>query len=264
MPTFGFPRKSSFQTARGARNATDGEVPPPQASPDAGMLQNIVSDIGDNKALAAQNEANSQAAATQAAGYQREIEAYGIVAGISEENATLEGMAGNIKQLQANRALMKSLGSQRASVAAAGFASSGSSLDLYKSSLQEGFLNEQLIGTQTSINQSGYFQQAAAARASGEGAQLASEAAMELSRSYTAAGQLATATAASETEALQTYLETTGGIGDNSEASTPFKMWYDSGYSLHIQAGTPGKPNTNAARALTAQTLGLNIDDGET
>ncbi len=189
---------------------------PPAA--DTGLLERITESITSNQALAAQNEANARATATQAEGYQREIEAYRTVGSIAEQNATYEGISGNIKQLQAGRAVQRTLGKQRAQTASAGFANAAGSLDILRSSMQEGYLQDQLIRSQTAIAQGGYFQEAAAAEASGAGAQLASDAALELSRGYTSAGQLATATAAQQTSALQQYLKSTGGITDPTRA----------------------------------------------
>ena len=82
---------------------------------------------------------------------------------------------------------------------------------------------------------------------------------MELSRSYTTAGALAAATAAEETTALQEYLESTGGIEDNSVEARAASGHYNADYSYTFDFGTPGRPNTNAARALTARTLGLDV-----
>jgi hypothetical protein len=185
---------------------------------DTALLAGITADIGSNKALAAQNEANARAKATEAEGYQREIEAYATVGAIAEQGFTVEGIAGNIRQLQAGRAVQRTIGKQRAETASAGFADAGSSLDLLRSTLQEGYLTDQLIRSGTSLAQGGYLEQRAAAEADAAGARLASDAALELSRSYTAAGELATANAANQTKALQDYLTATGGITDPTRA----------------------------------------------
>lgn len=200
MATFTFP----------ARTAT-----PVPSGPDAAQLDRIVSGITDLNASAAENAARATASETQAKGYLKEAEAYGTVGAIAENNATIEGVAGNIRQLQANRAVTRTVGSQRASIAAAGFANSGGALDLMQSSLQEGYLTDQLIQSQTAINQGGFLSQKAASDAEAAGARLASDAQMDLSRSYASAGQLATANAASQTAALQAYLS--GSTGPMTE-----------------------------------------------
>lgn len=171
------------------------------------LLTSITGDIGNLRGLAASNAANAAASTTQSEGYLREAEAYENVGAIAKENATIEGVSGNIKQLQLGRAVQRTLGSQRAAVASAGFASSGSSLDVMKSSIQEGYLADQLIRSQTAVTQGGYLEQGAAAQAEAGGSRLASEAALSLSRSYAAAGSLATANASNETAALTAYLQ---------------------------------------------------------
>lgn len=170
------------------------------------LLTSVTGDIGNLRALAASNAANAAGSTTQAEGYRREAEAYDTVGSIAEENAKIEGISGNIKQLQLNRGVQRTIGSQRAAVASSGFANSGSSLDIMRSSLQEGYLADQLIRSNTAVTQGGYLEQGAAAQAEAGGARLASDAAVSLSRAQAAAGALATANAGNETAALTAYL----------------------------------------------------------
>jgi len=209
---------------------------PPAA--DAGLLQSITGNINSLQSLAAQNEANATAQATEAEGSRREADAYGTVGAIARENATVEGISGNIKQLQAARSVQRTIGRQRAETAAAGFSNAAGSLDILKSSLQEGYLQDQLIRSQTSVNQGGFLEQAAAADASGAGAQLASSAALELSKSYAAAGQLATANAANQTKALQDYLASTGGINDPTRALVTSTLQQDPTQPTTVESPT--------------------------
>lgn len=214
---------------------------PAASSPqETSLLTSITGDIGTLKGLAATNAANATGATTQAAGYSREAEAYDTVGGIADENAKIEGISGNIKQLQLNRGIQRTLGAQRASVAAAGFASSGSSLDIMKSSIQEGYLADQLIRTQSSVTQGGYLEQGAAARAEGAGARVASTAATALAQSYAAAGATATANAANETSALSTYLA--------GRPATP-----ESALVTSTLAGDPNFPTTFTPPASSTQ-----------
>jgi hypothetical protein len=228
MATFNFPQSSDTSSgwSGGLGSDTLGGGTPVSTStglsavppPDTALLQSITSDIGSLTATAAQNTAGSEAAATQAAGYQKETEAYNTVGAIAAENATVEGVAGNIKQLAANRQVNVTLGSQRAAVASAGFANSGSSLDIMKSSIQQGYLNQQIIQTQTALTQGGFLEEGAAAQAEAAGGQVASNAALSLSQAQAAAGQLATANAANETAAINAYLASTGGVNSPSRA----------------------------------------------
>ena len=214
----------------------------PAAAPaaDTALLRGITGDITNLQALALQNEANAKAAATEAAGFGREVEAYRTAGRISEQNATIEGVAGNIRQLQAGRAVQRTIGRQRAETASAGFSDAAGSLDIMRASLQEGYLQDQLIRSQTSITQGGFLEQRDASLASAEGAQLASDASMELSRSYTSAGQLATATAADQTRALQEYLSATGGINDPTRALVTSTLGGDFGEGFTPDPFAPG------------------------
>lgn len=190
----------------------------PTPAPDTALLQSITSDVGSLNAEATRDAADAEASTTQSEGYGKEIDAYNAVGAIAGQNATIEGVAGNIRQLQANRLVNTTVGAQRAAVASAGFAQSGSSLDLMKSSIQQGYMTDQIIRTQTAVQQGGYLEQGAAAQAEASGARVASDAALSLAKSQAAAGQLAAANAANETAALNAYIASTGGVNSPARA----------------------------------------------
>jgi hypothetical protein len=173
-------------------------------------IENAVAGITSLKGTAAEDLANSQASATSAAGYAAEANAYGTAAGIATENAGTAGIIGGIKNYQQQYELTASIGSTKAGAAAAGF-TGGSSADILRSSYQQGALASQLITTQTALTQGGYQEEAAAATAQATAATATETAAQILSQQQAAAGQTATANAASELTALQTYLNTYGG-----------------------------------------------------
>jgi hypothetical protein len=89
-------------------------------------------------------------------------EMYRYAAGIARQNEVLEGYATKIKQTQEERQAFKMTGQQIADVAGAGFAESGSAIDLLRSSNQQGALAKQLIGEQGNIQQNTYEEQATA------------------------------------------------------------------------------------------------------
>lgn len=76
------------------------------------------------------------------------------------ENAGIAEASGRVQQLQANRQLLQVIGGQQADVASAGFAKSGSALDLLASSQSQGALTKALLGEQTAINVRGYQEEA--------------------------------------------------------------------------------------------------------
>lgn len=95
---------------------------------------------------------------------------------IAQQNAALAKQATRIKDIQLQRHVFKTLGQQQADVAGAGFASSGSALDLLRSSASEGAMTRAINEEQGTITSNAYEEQAAqfggmaeAARASAKG-----------------------------------------------------------------------------------------------
>lgn len=146
-----------------------GGINKPAAS--TGSQSTILAESGLLNALygetAAATTAKGEAAAltTEAAGVTAEANQYGIAGDISTQNAALAQVSGSLQQYQNTRTLMKTLGTQAAGISSAGFADSGSAVDLARSSLQQGLLQGQVIGTNTQLEAGGYFQQAAASAA---------------------------------------------------------------------------------------------------
>lgn len=87
----------------------------------------------------------SKGAKISAAGYRR-------AAGITRENIKLVEYSNEIKQLMADREIYKTIGGQQADVAGAGFAASGTALDLLRDSQAQGELTKHLLETQGDID----------------------------------------------------------------------------------------------------------------
>ena len=113
----------------------------------------------------------------EAEGATAEAGQYDIAAGIGESNAQTELISGQLQEFQNTRKLMLTLGSQTAGYAGSGFQQSGSALNVARSSLQQGLLQNQIIGTNANLAAGGYLEQAAASRAEATTARTAASAA---------------------------------------------------------------------------------------
>lgn len=138
-------------------------------------------------------QANSKADALKATGLQDEANAYSSAYGIAEANAGLEAASTQVTQLQEQRDVIKTIGSQRADVAAAGFKEAGSNLALLRNSVQQGALTQQLTGLEGAVQEGGYLAEAAASNAEFLAANTAATAATDLS---TAEGTVSTLSSA--------------------------------------------------------------------
>lgn len=119
-----------------------------------------------------------------AQGSDASAEAFKKASDIASQDERIQKESTAIQQLQQQRQIIKTLGGQRAEVAGAGFAESGSSLALMASSAQQGAMTVALTGIQGQILANGYAQQAAAYT----GQQHAAEASASASRAGAAGG----------------------------------------------------------------------------
>lgn len=101
---------------------------------------------------------------------------YKAAAGYAAQNAEIAAQSTAIQETQAQRKIYQTIGGQKADVAGAGLAASGSALDVMRDSAQQGSLTKQLIQNQGAINIAGYQEEAAnynamasASKASGTG-----------------------------------------------------------------------------------------------
>lgn len=85
---------------------------------------------------------------------------YDEAAKIASENATISKTATNIQEMQESRAIFKSLGSTEAQIGGAGFATSGTAIDLLRDSASQGALTKALTAAQGAITANSYSEQA--------------------------------------------------------------------------------------------------------
>lgn len=113
-------------------------------------VQNTLVDVGG-----AVSDLFGAAGARIAAGSYREAQS------IAEQNAVLARQATRIKDIQIARNTFRTLGEQQAQVGGAGFAASGSALDLLRSSTSEGAITRAVNEEQGTITANAYEEQAA-------------------------------------------------------------------------------------------------------
>jgi hypothetical protein len=85
---------------------------------------------------------------------------YTLASKLATQNEKFTETSTAIKEAQQNRSLTQTLGGQQADVAGAGFAESGSSLDLLRDSASQGALTHAVLGQQGLITEAGYTEQA--------------------------------------------------------------------------------------------------------
>jgi hypothetical protein len=85
---------------------------------------------------------------------------YDEAAAIARQNAAIARQATAIKEEQESRQIFKTIGAQRAQVGGAGFAESGSALDLLSDSASQGALTKALTAEQGAISENSYAEQA--------------------------------------------------------------------------------------------------------
>jgi hypothetical protein len=103
----------------------------------------------------------SEGAQYKAEGELFEEKNYDLASQLATQNEQFTQQSTAIKEGQADRQLYMSLGKTSANVAGAGLASSGSALDILRSSAQEGATTRAVIGQQGLITEAGYQEQAA-------------------------------------------------------------------------------------------------------
>ena len=85
---------------------------------------------------------------------------YGLASDLATQNEKFTETSTAIKEAQRQRQLTNTLGGQQADVAGAGFAESGSALDLLRDSASQGALTHAVLGQQGLITEAGYTEQA--------------------------------------------------------------------------------------------------------
>ena len=95
----------------------------------------------------------------KAAGDRSEATDYGLASGLAGENEKFTETSTAIKEAQQARQVTLGLGKESADIAGAGFAASGSALDLMRDSAQQGALTHAVLGQQGLITEAGYTEQ---------------------------------------------------------------------------------------------------------
>jgi hypothetical protein len=112
----------------------------------------------------------------KAAGDRFEQQNYDLAGRLADQNAKFTETSTAIKQAQGDRELHKMLGGIEADVAGAGFAESGSALDIMRDSASQGALTHAVAGEQGLITEEGYKEQAQSYRNMSQAAQVAIDA----------------------------------------------------------------------------------------
>lgn len=115
---------------------------------------------------------------------------YDLAATYADQNARFTETSTAIKETQANRELFKSMGTTQADVAGAGFAESGSALDILRDSASQGALQKAVLSEQGLIQEEGYKQQAQSYRNMSSAADVAIRAEHEAASGSTISGIL--------------------------------------------------------------------------
>ena len=89
-----------------------------------------------------------------------EAKNYGLASDLANQNEQFTETSTAIKEAQQQRELMLNLGGQQAETAGAGFAASGSSLDILRDSASQGAITHAVLGQQGLITEAGYREQA--------------------------------------------------------------------------------------------------------
>lgn len=113
----------------------------------AGAASDIFAGFGD--------DAKAQGAAYEA-------ENYTEAAALAKQNAAFTVESTGIQEMQTQRQITAAMGTTRADVAGAGFANSGSSIDLLADAASQGRLTQQVLEKQGQITEAGYNEQAQA------------------------------------------------------------------------------------------------------
>jgi hypothetical protein len=118
----------------------------------------------------------ADAAGLKAQGLGLEATNYDAAAALAGQNEKFTEQSTAIKELQAQRNIYQTLGTEQADTGGAGLASSGSALDLLRSSASQGALTKAVLGQQGLITEAGYREQQQAYTNMASASRLAQEA----------------------------------------------------------------------------------------
>jgi len=113
---------------------------------------------------------------TKAKGLRIEADNYDLASGYADKNAKFTETSTAIKQAQLDRELYRTIGGQAADIAGAGFAASGSALDIMRDSASQGALTKAVGSLQGLITEEGYKVQSETYTNMGKAARMAADA----------------------------------------------------------------------------------------
>ena len=145
---------------------------------------NSLGSVGDifNGAGAAVNDLfASDASDLKAQGLGLEATNLDAAAALAGQNEQYTEQSTAIKQTMLDRNIAQTIGSQQTEVAGAGFAASGSALDILRDSASQGALSKNLLAQQGLITEAGYKEQQTAFQNQAQAARLAQQAESESS-----------------------------------------------------------------------------------
>lgn len=126
---------------------------------------------------------------TRAQGNRLQAQQYDLAQKFSLQNKQFAETSTAIKEQQTQRSIENVIGQQQADVAAGGFASSGTALDLLRDSMSQGALTKAVVGQQGLIEEAGYQEQADSYAIMAQSARLAAAADEKAAKgSYLSAG----------------------------------------------------------------------------
>lgn len=131
--------------------------------------------VGDLFAASA-DESKAQGLRYKAQGDALEGQNYDLAAVYAGQNEKFTEASTAIKQQQIDRNNFQTIGGQQSDIAGAGFAASGSALDLLRDSAQQGALTKAVAGEQGLITEAGYTEQQTSYQNLSKAAQFAQQA----------------------------------------------------------------------------------------
>lgn len=124
----------------------------------SGTITDISGAVSDLFASSA-DSTKAQGLRLKAQGDAIEGQDYDLAATLAGQNEQFAATSTAIKQAQNDRQIYQTIGGQQADVAGAGFAASGSALDLLRDSASQGALTKAVAGQQGLITEAGYTEQ---------------------------------------------------------------------------------------------------------
>lgn len=169
-------------------------------------LQTTMDELLGFQSQATELKAASDASLVSVAGAKAEADAYQHAADYAGGNQQTEALAEQVREYQIDRSVNKTVGSEKAAVAANGFTQSGSGLDIMASSYRQGYLQTQISAMNSEEVQRGYLESQAASQGDVAAANVRAQGAQTLSDAQLAASNAATANAGALTSAMTSLL----------------------------------------------------------